>query len=182
MSALGLNRQPFGTLLLYAAAWRWRAGSCPDIKRWSAIMNPLKVSIHFIRDDRKRYTGTKNGMSLCGLLRLQENISFPIPSTGEKSTGIPFYGFFREVLWTHLEFSKRKTTVDCGITESTTRRSPGRCWGRWVSYLHCKMYIRHAHHEHYWYCCARSHCLYGHNDCRAAPTICVAMLFPSVLL
>ena len=38
--------------------------------------------------DRKRYTGTENGISLFGFLRLEELIAFPISPIDGKSTGI----------------------------------------------------------------------------------------------
>ena len=44
------------------------------------------------------------------------------------STGIPFYGFFRGVSRTRLDFSRPKTTVNCGLYPSKTFRSLESFW------------------------------------------------------
>ena len=44
--------------------------------------------------DRRRYTGTENGISPHGLVRHEELIPFSIPSTRGKFVGVPFYVFF----------------------------------------------------------------------------------------
>ena len=67
----------------------------------------LSTRFKSVSFDIKRYTGTENGISLLGLLRLEELISFPIPSTGGNPPADRFMALFRQALQTLLDSSRQ---------------------------------------------------------------------------